>query len=70
MAIQMLEETPPEANDPVTLIYFHNHFRQLSNWLNSLRYKHPDFKGEFDEAETKLEEVQAIIRSIHEKESK
>lgn len=65
-----LAETPPEATDPVTLIYFHNHFIQLNNWLNSLKWKHPDSKKEFEDVQELLDTAQNVIKSIHDKENK
>lgn len=70
MARKPLDETPPEANDPVTLIYFHNHFIQLENWMNSLRYKHPDSKEQFDKAADLLDQAQDVIKEIYDKETK
>ena len=67
MANKPLDEAPPEAKDPVTLVYFHNHFTQLTNWLNSLKWKFSDDQEALHEVQKLLDQAQDIVRDVHDR---
>lgn len=60
-----LNETPPEATDPVTLVYFHNHFIQLNNWLNSLIWKYPEQADELKDVQKMLDAAQDLVKKVY-----
>lgn len=67
MSNKPLDAPPPEADDPVTLVYFHNHFIQLTNWLNSLKWKFPDDQKELDEVQKLLDTCQNKVKAVYDR---
>lgn len=62
MSKKMITELPLTGEDPVTLVYLHNHLFQVKAWIGNLNGRDPAV--ELEKAYSSIEEAQDLIEKL------